>query len=334
MKLFKTLKGKRGFTLVELIIVVAIIAILVGIGFAFINPNELSLVEANRNAESIATAAQNSLTALRNAGEIDDLQGYGDSPYENVGKGGYRYIFSHSTAAGGASMKTYEMDKILPFGSIDPELEKGYYVLGVQTDTGMVGEVFYSAKPFTNSENKQYSPDELQAVASDEDTRKNLTIGYYQGAVDATEIAFAQLPTPQLSINNYENLELCIYLPQVDELVKLGKQIALRVSLADVDDKAYSNSGFTLDQTAIYRTYPYGEPYADGSIVETKTVERIEMGKTYKIVLDTPAIKLSGDFTKDENTIVDSGLTALESHTAALQVQAKAARSSSVTTSK
>lgn len=309
MKIFKKHNGRRGFTLVELLVVVAVIAVISATALIFINPRDIDQTERNRNAESIAVAAQNRLTALRNAGEIDYLKEVGE-PYvpsktiataAQVGEtlGGYRYIFNY-TQQNGALSPNPDMDYFLPFGAIELSLAEKYFAIGFQSESGMVGEVFWSENSF-----KSYSVEYLISLKNDAELRKADGVGYYFGETSDVELAFAQLPTPQLTISNYENLVLSIYLPQVKELEDLKKSLALRISLADSNDYAYTGTyedkvgdktadvahpsdALTLDDTAIYRTYKYDE-----SVFSQQEV--ISTGKTYRMILDTPDDRLNNE---------------------------------------
>ncbi len=92
----------------ELLIVVAIIALLAGIAFLFVDPQTIYHVEYDRNAESIATALQNRFAEMRTAGQLDSLLTIGEkaTPKNSIisgaslstdsgDEGGYRYLFSY-----------------------------------------------------------------------------------------------------------------------------------------------------------------------------------------------------------------------------------------------
>ncbi len=291
MTILKKRNGKRGFTLAELIIVVAVMAILAGLAFLFINPKDISYVEYNRSAEAIATAVQNRLTEIRNAGDMSELRDLGESvaaegtPTSDQEGGGYRYIFNFIQNADGTTLRNPDIAYLVPFGTIDLELAENYYAIGFQSDTGMVGEVWYSTKPFTATASYLKSLDAEKLKAAD--------IGYYKGEVNDAELAFANLPTPQLTITNHEELTLRIYLPEVKQLEMYGKKLGIVVSLTDEDGKALGEKGMTLLNTAIYATFPVGEASAKDDPKSAVVTQDIQSGESYQIVLDT--VKKFGD---------------------------------------
>lgn len=275
-------KARRvsGFTMAEMLIVVAIIAILSAVAAAFFNPDDISYVEYNRSAEAIAVAAQNSMTSHRTSGDaaaLRLLRTVGQSASVDPGaEGGYRYIFSHVKNEDGGYETNPDMKYILPAGAVDYDLADKYFAIGFQSVTCTVGEVFYSEKPFGEG-------DLGYLKSTDEAGRKAARIGYYEGETDDAEVAFANLPTPQVTVSNYENLTLSVYLPEVKQLEDLGKSLAFRVSLADENGEAYKN-GITLDDAAIYRTY--GEP--ETGEINRNVPQKIDTGVTYTFILDTP----------------------------------------------
>lgn len=291
MKPIKKLKNRRGFTLAELLMVVAIITVLAGVAFAVIDPRDVSHVEYDRSAEAIAAAVQNRLTDIRNSGDMEQLRRTGEAAaapsgaestaYADDTAGGYRYVFNYTVSESGAVAKT-DMSYILPFGAIEYELSQNYYAIGFQSDTGMVGEVYYSPEPF-GERTVAY----LALLQGNAAKRKAENVGYYQGTVDSAEVAFANLPTPQLTIINYEDLTLRIRLPEVKQLQEQGKEIGILVSLADKDGAAYAD-GLDLNAAAIYSTFALGKLPA--GIEEGDPVicqQKITPGETYSIILDT-----------------------------------------------
>ncbi len=296
MKIREKLRERRGFSLTELLIVVAIIALLAGIGAAVISPLKIKRVEYNRNAESIATAVQNRLTSLRNAGQLDMLRDLGEPAAKDGASGGMRYLFSYTEEGDGTSPNP-DMNLILPFGSIETEIAGKYYAVAFHAESGLVESVFWRETPFPTR-----SAEYLEGLADDSATREAEKIGYYGFEATGTgEVAPAQLPTPQITVSNYEELIVSVYLPEVRQLK--GKKLALRFSLGDEKDEVYAkdssnHAALTYDDTAIYRTYTYGDEPVNNF------ADDISMGVTYKIILDTP------DDTLTETAVIRNALAA------------------------
>ncbi len=298
MTLQKHRKTRRGFSLAELLIVVAIIGVLAGIAFVFINPKDIDYVEYNRSAEAIATAVQNRLTEIRNTGDMSTLRALGEqltgsesmtsmaeSTDAEAKKGGYRYLFNYSKDASGTITKNTLMSYILPFGAIDPDIADGYFAVIFQSDTGMCQEVFYSPNEFETC-----TVDYLLTLRGNEnaDKRKKANVGYYLGEADDQEIAFANLPTPQLTITNYEELVLQIKIPKVKQLA--DKKLGLLISLTDKGGEAFSKEKLSLTQTAIYSTFPLGDSLTGVGkpvILSEPQNQEIVTDSTYTMILDT-----------------------------------------------
>ncbi len=267
--MFNRIKSdKRGFTLVELVATVAILAVLVTIAIVGVLANSVKLKEKeyDQNAEAIAVAAQSRLTALKNAGDTDKLAALG----VQVDEPDQRFV---------STDKTEDMDYILPPFSIDGSLREKDFVIGFSSTTAKVSEVFFFANGL---------PTDLSTEIENLRDNKKSDVGYYKAAEEEVvnvQPAGAQLPTPQLSINNFENLQLDIYLPYVRQLpdIKLG----FKVMLVGKDE------------------LPKEEDEAAKTIYETPTSVQLETGNTYSLILDTPKECLDGNDGNGNPTILN-----------------------------
>ncbi len=270
MAVFRKLNNRRGFTLVELLIAVAILSVLLTLAITNVlgSKRQLSVAEYNNNAESIAVAAQSRLTELNAAGD--------NFSYEKIGvtKDGDIYIASNDKNIG----------NILPRFSIDTDLWEGFFIIGYQQKAANVFEVFYFAKGANYKDTNFADADALEtflaAYRTSAEKREADGVGYYKvnkAPVVDYETAGAHLPTPQITIDNYEELGIEIYLPNVKQL-PAGVSLGFEMLLVDKDEKALAQ--FTKEELTVYSTL--GRTDIASNEVEIKT------GETYKFVFDTP----------------------------------------------
>ena len=197
-----------GFTLAELLIVVAIITVLGGVSFVAVQnyQRDMALLERDAIAKEIFIAAQNHLT-------MADSQGYMgvemDKPeYETAIKRSEETIKVYIAAYGGTM--TDPLDVMLPFGAIDETVRAGgRYVIRYQTNPARVLDVFYWTPGTSRFDGTaSYGADMLALGAeSARNNRKNNKpiIGWYGGeGVEAG--GEYRIVAPKLEVVNAETL--------------------------------------------------------------------------------------------------------------------------------
>ncbi len=154
-------KNNKGFTLAELLIVIAIIVILMGVAFVAVQNYQRSStrLEFDGIAKEIFIAAQNHLTTAESqgyvqlTGESDDqtskdlapkLGIKGDSTFDTKDE---RYFVYNAVNTYSTNPQKAEsvLDLMLPFGAIDETVRAGgSYIIRYQPSSGRVLDVFYS----------------------------------------------------------------------------------------------------------------------------------------------------------------------------------------------
>lgn len=231
----------KGFTLAELLIVVAITIILAAVGFIaiFQYQQNLKFTEMENDAREVFLAAQNSLTSMKENGV--DLKDPGEDEitgtllekptdfskaFEKSGISGtedeywtknqthFKYI-SHKAGDPVDDDNGPLLNQILDFGSVDETVRRnGSYIIEYDEETYTVYGVFYSDS--NQIEQKHYDLTAkytyLNANRTNKDNRKNFgknndnlgrltTVGYYGAATD-DNIDTEKAKAPKITIYN------------------------------------------------------------------------------------------------------------------------------------
>ena len=237
MKRFLKPKNRRGFVLAELLIVVAIIAVLLSLAFVGIIRYQRSLeqLEMDGMAKEIFVAAQNHLTLAESQGLVSGLVKPGDNEATVKGKWGTLV----DSANGYYMVKSSDdpwpeaMKLMLPFGSVDETVRLGGdYVIIYQPNNGRVIDVFYSedsSKKFGYSY-KDTGYNILSGLRDDKTTGKSKkmerrdygdsrsVIGWYGGEGLTSG---PRLNPPRITVQNNERLTVTFTdsNPTVDDVI-------------------------------------------------------------------------------------------------------------------
>ncbi len=195
MKLLEKLKNRRGTTLIEILLVVAIMTTLLGIAA----PNLISESQAikraamNDNARAVGVAVQSKLYGVKNLGS-DDFSFLNDSAAESIQffdktSNEEKTVclvsnFAYGEADEAAKNRAILGKKYLLSGAItDTELlEKGNIVVGYDSESANVLFVFYCEKPFdVKTLFKPYDAEGNLTLVAYEDILNENFIGYYLG---------------------------------------------------------------------------------------------------------------------------------------------------------
>ena len=244
----------RGFSLAEMLIVVAIIAVLMGVSFVAVQNHQRSMtrLEFDTIAKEIFVAAQNHLTAAESQGYLKETINYGyegtrladDDPTADV-----YYIVS----GGGDGIR----ELMLPDYALDPTVLSGSFLIRYQPSSATVLDVFYSK--ITNGTFLTVSgvalgqgdyaalmgtdPNYRQGGEKNRENYKGGVIGWYGGA---KALPMGQrLQAPTFEVINKEKLLVKVSIPAaapVDgycvKLIVTGKTSKAEAYFSLIQDKA------------------------------------------------------------------------------------------------
>ncbi len=221
----QTSRKKRGFSLAETLIVIAIVVILAALAFAYFNPRSMTKRQYDDYAKEIFIAAQNHLTLASTLnylgrtvyGTAEMAQPVNTSDGISLAAGNESGVYYYVVdAVDSLSNNASLLNLMLPFGSIDETLRGGgKYIIRYQPVSGLVLDVFYwetsGRYPHT------YSGDDYSDFLSKRENKAALrnyesdksVIGYY-GGVKAADAAAIELIRPQLWVENGDTLTVHI----------------------------------------------------------------------------------------------------------------------------
>lgn len=231
----KKLKNKKGFTLAELLVAVAIIVILLGLTMMGVvsYAKNMRLTEMDSTARQVFIAAQNHLTSAKVTGRINNASDYGqlmtikpsdfdasseDKQWPGASNDEYYYLVYSPKSPD--ALTSSMLKNMLPFGAIDQTVRtEGSYIIEYNVKTATVYGVFYTdnAAGVTAldvaqlNQNSGRDPKLGRAARRDHINadNKKVTIGYYGGAM-ADELDPSLKDQPTLLIENGERLLLKI----------------------------------------------------------------------------------------------------------------------------
>lgn len=227
-------KGKAGFTMSELLIVVAIVIVLFAVAVLSLVTIQKNLrqKELDSKAEILYVAVQNRMSELR-AGGYESLYQYDEKKDNGVAKVGLIpldapeedaedaitkdtlcYVVSADRVAVGKAAAS-----VLPESSVDAELWNNHWVIEYDPESGSVYGAFYSEEEITSGDVSTTLPTYLNRMRVRQTRLHNgAKIGYYGGArvISGTTDTLK----PDISIDNREKLTATFYCnnPYADEL--------------------------------------------------------------------------------------------------------------------
>lgn len=256
----KRIKSKRGMTLAEVLIVIAIIAVLSAVAFIAVNSHQRSLGQLERDgiAKEIFVAAQNHLTVAYGEGYLglkEPEKGSSDTnPFGTKADDGSYYFVVNGT---GDAANATVFDQILPFGSVDETVRGGgSYIIHYQQETGLMLDVFYCT---THGSPEQYN----HTLGSDEDEYKivikltgeenksarrtyeaggNSILGWY-GGTGAAQLPTIKLKAPTIRVKNAE--KLYVEVEDNPDNITYSGQYTLKLIITGTDSKA--QKAYVLD---------------------------------------------------------------------------------------
>lgn len=205
------IKNRKGFTMAEVLIVVAILGILAGIAFVSVTKYQrnLRLMEMNSIAKDIFVTSQNHLSEAQASGKIklDEYTAITGNKAKETDESNLRIL----TSAGGVTSLNVEDSNdyatiLVPPNSVESYVKKGYFTIRFDPVTATVLEVFYS----DNYDISSVSYSELESKKDDPEGRKrfngNGIVGYFgdTNGLDKRPV----LASPKLIVHNEEVLYL------------------------------------------------------------------------------------------------------------------------------
>ncbi len=241
--------NRKGFTLAEVLVTVAILLILAGVTFVSVvqYQKNLRLMEMDGTAKEIFIAAQNHLSVAKASGDLDRLAeeaksatGTTDSTigtkldpslvsaYAGDTTSGEYYYVIHNVTSGIESCTPSGsgaiLQMMLPFGALDETVATGgNYVIVYELKSASVVAVLYSGAgnaSFGNAAVINFGDDDVKAIPTlynDKSARKSYQkggvtaiVGCYTGTAGSAAIPTETLEAPKLEVKNENKLHVLV----------------------------------------------------------------------------------------------------------------------------
>ena len=248
--------NKKGFTLAEVLVTVAIIIILAGVTFVSVvqYQKNIRLMEMDGTAKEIFIAAQNHLSVAKASGDLDRLAekasetGTTDSSigtklssapsYAGNTSGDYYYVI-HNVNSGTESCMPSGSDAILqmmlPFGALDETVSvSGNYAIVYELKSASVVAVLYSGAGNASFGNAAVinleagDVSKINEIYNDKSKRKNYEkggvtaiVGCYTGTAGSAAIPTETLEAPKLEVRNENQLHVLVSDKNTTDIVTL-----------------------------------------------------------------------------------------------------------------
>ena len=295
-------RNNRGFTMAEMLIVVAIIGVLAGVSFIGVKSHQRSMAQLERDtiAKEIYFAAQNHLTMAESQGFLTDSISVNADHVVDADKGVY------CVAADDSDFFCQSMlGLMLPFGSIDETVRAGgSYLILYQANPAIVLDVFYCSK---TGEPREYNKtggisssdySTLIGYKPSDFPSSGYVVGWYGGAATADAGIF--LDTPSVEVKNAEKLTVTVTNPNegnADALLQL-RITGVSSSVEAVFMLDPDNSSFRVEHTGDGK---YVVTLDDISLPATPTDKGWHFAD---LATDEDVLTVNGTFTPGEDIIV------------------------------
>lgn len=312
-----------GFTMAEMLIVVAIIAVLGGVGFVAVQNYQRSMaqLECDTIAKEIFVAAQNHLTTAESQGYLGlDSTSYGNegtlSDDQDIFNRQQVYYF---TVNGSSSFRDNPLlNMMLPFGSIDETVRLGgNYIIRYQPQMARILDVFYTDPKGRYPHILVDGEDEYKKVMGYRKTNKtqrqrcadlsNATLGWF-GGEDPLPSGDYSIEVPEIEVQNAERLTVTV---TDKNYGKSGAVLKLIVTSKDahtdplVVNSGYAKAAFLLDP--ISHSERVSSPDDNGKytiVLDDITTEGAHFSELNDITETT--VDLTGKFIPGEDIIVQA----------------------------
>ena len=266
------LKNRRGFTLAEAMLVLAIMTVLMGVAFVAVQNylRSLTKLEYDGYAKEIFIASQNHLSMAKNLGYLGMEEGaFGTEETDDKGGTGVYYFVVNTANGSAVTDKSALLSLMLPTAAVDETVRLGgKYIIRYRPEDAVVLDVFYwsdsgrYALTYKAEYYRQFRADHSRnALKTFGD--KRAVIGWYGGELAALLNTDEALKAPGIVVRNAERLTVTVTDPNENDKLRLivrgvtsGKEVV--IDLTDSND--------------------VNNPRCTSEIVDGKTV--------YRIVLD------------------------------------------------